>query len=143
MVHSAIRKTPYEIHRGVRPRNAPEFTDNHAAELLTTYIGGPARTILSDATSEAPADLARFILEDERILMSSWAASNRTLLPSIEVVSTMVATQKEEDGYETPEEPVESDDILSARKTPILSPKRPLDSETPTRVLRPRKNSKP
>jgi hypothetical protein len=55
----------------------------------------------------------------------------------------MVATQKEEDGYETPEEPVESDDILSARKTPILSPKRPLDSETPTRVLRPRKNSKP
>jgi transposase-like protein len=143
MVHSAIRKTPYEIHRGVRPRNAPEFTDNHAAELLTTYIGGPARTILSDATSEAPADLARFILEDERILMSSWAASNRTLLPSIEVVSTMVATQKEEDGYETPDEPVESDDILSARKTPILSPKRPLDSETPTRVLRPRKNSKP
>jgi hypothetical protein len=124
MVHSAIRKTPYEIHRGVRPRNAPEFIEDHRAELLRTYLGGSAKTILSDRTLEGSDDPTPFILEDERLLISKWGESeqNRKLLPTLEVSSVMVAK-----GEYTPAREEPSPSEMSTKK--ITARKRPMEEE--------------
>jgi hypothetical protein len=92
LIHSAIRKTPYEIHRCVRPRNAPEFGDIQSVELLTTYLGGAAKTILGNAPAKDDS-IYRAMLEDERLLISKWGEdeANQRLLPSLVKTSVMVA----------------------------------------------------
>ena len=85
MVHSAIRKTPYEIHRGIKPRNAPEFRQMQSADLLHIHLGAAATTILGSAQVKED-DLATAILADESLLMEKWGeiGNNKALLPSLE-----------------------------------------------------------
>jgi hypothetical protein len=93
MVQSAIRKTPYELHRGVRPRNAPEFLDGGATSLLDIYVGERAKTILGEIDEEMPrAKRAKLIMADELLLMSGWGnEKDLALLPSLNVTSVRVA----------------------------------------------------
>lgn len=93
MVHSAIRKTPYEIHRGVKPRNAPEFAESNATDLLRQYLDGVATTILGKSNLVDDRDLAREIMEDEKLLIEKWGEipGNTALLPSLAVKTVGVA----------------------------------------------------
>ena len=102
MVHSAIRKTPYEIHRGIKPRNAPEFKELHRADLLRVYFGGAATTILGSAEQRNDEDAYKAILEDEALLMEKWGeiGNNKALLPSLEKTEVKVA-QQEGESYKT------------------------------------------
>ena len=154
MVHSAIRKTPYEIHRGIKPRNAPEFKELHRADLLRVYFGGAATTILGSAEQRNDEDAYRAILEDEALLMEKWGeiGNNKALLPSLEKTEVKVA-QQEGESYKTYKEseprPKKTRKTLAEREAYNLTGVRPtrkrkaLDVSMPSLSMRRRVMANP